>query len=215
MKMSFAFFIVLCAACFGMSAAFAQTALESFNKAVETDDARELKKWVAKGVDPNSQDARGDHALVVAARAGALSTVRALVEAKAKVNLRTRVGDTALMVAALGGQLPVVKFLRESGGDVNNSGWTALIYAASNGHTDIVKYLLDQGADPTAKAPNGVTALMMAARAGSDVSVNVLLEYGADVKHKADTGEDAIKWAEKWEHKTIEATLRKALAASK
>ncbi|MEW6320785.1 MAG: ankyrin repeat domain-containing protein [Acidobacteriota bacterium] len=72
----------------------------------------------------------GLSALHFAAREGALETVRALVEARADVNLASP-GDRA----------------------------TPLLVAAINGHFDIAAYLLDHGADPTLASEAGVTPL--------------------------------------------------------
>ncbi len=193
----------------------AQSAWIEFNKAVERDDARSVSQMLAKGLDPNTVDERGDHALVVAARAGALPVVKALVEGRAKINLRTRFGDSALMVAALGGHMPVVKFLRDSGAEINQSGWTAVLYAAINGHSEIIRFLLEQGGDPTSAAPNGVTALMLAAREGHIDAVKMLLDYGADLKAKNEKGEDALAWAKNAERDAMVKFLEKLPASDK
>ncbi len=197
------------------ASALAQPALDKFNNAVDRNDVRSVQELLKKGVDSNSADERGDHALFVAARTGALPMVRALVDGKAKVDLRTRHGDTAMMAAALGGHLPVVKFLRESGGAVNYKGWTPLLYAAHNGHTQVVKYLLEQGADPTTAAPNGVTALMLAAREGHGDAVKALIDYGVDLKQKNELGEDAVYWANRAERPDMVKLLNEAIAKAK
>jgi uncharacterized protein len=197
------------------AAAIAQPALDAFNNAVDRNDVRSVQDYLKRGVDSNSIDSRGDHALFVAARTGALPMVRALVEGKAKVDLRTRHGDTAIMAAALGGHLPVVKYLRESGATINSKGWTPLLYASHNGHTQVLKYLLEQGADPTSAAPNGVSALMIAAREGHTDAVNALIDYGVDLKQKNELGEDAVYWADRAEKPDMVKLLKAAIAKSK
>jgi uncharacterized protein len=186
-----------------------------FNGAVDRGDARTVQQMLKQGVEPNTVDERGDHALLVAARAGAMPVVKALVEGKAKIELRTRHGDTAIMAASFNGHLPVVKFLRESGASINYKGWTPLLYAAHNGHTEIVKYLLEQGADPTTSAPNGVTALMIAAREGHVDAVNALIDYGVDLNQKNELGEDAVFWANRAELPEMVKLLKAAIAKSK
>jgi uncharacterized protein len=153
--------------------------------------------------------------LLVASRAGSLPVVKALVEGKAKIELRTRHGDTAIMAASFNGHLPVVKYLRESGAAINYKGWTPLLYAAHNGHTAVLKYLLEQGADPTTAAPNGVTALMIAAREGHTEAVNALIDYGVDLNQKNELGQDAVYWADRAELPAMVKLLKAAIAKSK
>ena len=82
----------------------AATREEDFVIAVANDRVGQVKDMLARGVDPNTVDAQGDPALVVAARGGNLDTVKVLLAAKADVNARNRFGDTAIMVAALSGR---------------------------------------------------------------------------------------------------------------
>ena len=95
--------------------AAAQQAYEDFVFAVANDRVDQVKGLLARGIDPGTVDRNGDPALVVAARAGYLATVEALLAARAKVDQRNPRGDTALMVAALNGHMAVVKALRARG----------------------------------------------------------------------------------------------------
>jgi uncharacterized protein len=206
---------VLTTAALAAASTGAMAQASRLTSAVDRGDARSVQEMMKQGLEPNAVDERGDHVLLIAARAGALPVVKALVDGKAKIELRTRHGDTAIMAASFNGHLPVVKFLRESGAAINYKGWTPLLYAAHNGHTAVLKYLLEQGADPTTAAPNGVTALMIAAREGHTEAVNALIDYGVDLNQKNELGEDAVYWANRAELPAMVKLLKAAIAKSK
>jgi len=180
-----------------------------FFRLIDLERVAEIRSMLLRGTRIDVTDERGDQGLLVAARAGSMAVVQALVDAGAKVNQRNRWGDTPLMVAALNGHEAVVRYLRGKGADINNNGWTALHYASVSGHAGIVRYLLDQGGNPVAASPNGVSPLMMAARENKTEVIKVLLEYGADPGQKNDKGETAYDWAVLAEHKPVIDLLKK------
>ena len=104
------------------SHARAQDALDDFMIAVANDRAPQVRALLQRGIDPNSVDAAGDPALLIAARAGNVATVDVLLDAKANVDARNRFGDTPLMVAVLQGRVDVAKKLRARGAAVNTPG---------------------------------------------------------------------------------------------
>jgi ankyrin repeat protein len=185
----------------------AQGLYESFVEAVAADRSEDVRRMLARGVDPNTVDPNGDPVLLVAARAGWEPTVDALLAAGAKVDARNRFGDRALTVAALGGHLAIVKKLLARGAALDTPGWTPLIYAATNGQIEVMRYLLDAGADINAVAPNGTTALMMAVRGGHAAAVDLLLSRGADVNKRNDSGATALAWARRGGFEDIEKVL--------
>jgi len=197
-------------ACAIAAPAGAATREEDFAIAVANDRVGQVKDMLARGVDPNTVDAQGDPALVVAARGGNLNTVQVLLAAKADVNARNRFGDTAVMVAALSGSLPVVRALRSGGANLENAGWTALIYAATGGFDAIVTYLLAEGASINAASPNGTTALMMAVRESRGTTVDLLIAKGADVNRRNQNGASALDWALRGNEKKMAEQLRRA-----
>ena len=77
-------------------AAFAQNLLDDFFIAIVNDRASDVKAMLARGIDPNSVDANGDPALVVAVRNGSEATANVLLAGKADPNRRNRYGDPAL-----------------------------------------------------------------------------------------------------------------------
>jgi len=188
----------------------AQQAYEDFVFAVANDRVDVVKSLVARGIDPGTVDRNGDPMLVVAARAGYLPTVDALLAARAKTDQRNAYGDTALMVAALKGHMAVVKALRARGAEINMAGWTPLAYAATGGHDDIVRYLLAEGANVDAVSPNGTTALMMAVREGRGSTAELLLARGANPNLRNQNGASALDWAKRNDDKPLVAALKRA-----
>ena len=198
-----------------LGAAVAATALagpreDDFIVAVDNDRVGQVKEMLAHGMDPDTVNAAGEPALVVAARAGNAATVDLLLGAKANVNARSKFGDTAIMAAALSGQLAVVRTLRTRGAELDGAGWTALIYAATGGHDAIVTYLLGEGARINAQSPNGTTALMMAVREGRMSTAELLMAKGADVNVRNQNGASALDWALRNNDKDLAARLRRA-----
>lgn len=104
-------------------------------------------------------------ALVLAARQGAVSSVEALVTAKADVNQATGDGSTAMIVAIQNGHYDVARYLLDHGADpnlANEKGWNPLYLAVKHRNIEtgtipvpnadqaleFIKLLLDKGANP-------------------------------------------------------------------
>ena len=94
-----------------------------------------------------------DHYLAIAAAAGFVEPVAALLAAGASARARDRPwlkdGPTALMLSARGGHIEVVRRLLRAGADImafDCRGWSALRFAADAGHAAVVRLLLDEGA---------------------------------------------------------------------
>jgi uncharacterized protein len=110
-----------------------------------------VKMLLQGGANPNLSD-DGFTPLMAAAQVGSAGSVRALLTAGAKVNVRTRSGSTALMCAftlRLGGDPDVTGLLLAAGAAVNvrdNDGMTALHYAARECCPTGVRRLLAAGA---------------------------------------------------------------------
>jgi len=181
------------------SPAFSSTLLDDFFIAVRNGNDGEVKIWLAKGVDVNALDQRGETPLMMAVRSDDHPlVVSALLEGGAKSYLRNPHGETALMLAAFHGRDKSVAALLERGtdiGEANRMGWTPLIYAAFAGHAAIAAQLLAYGAPADSAAGNGMTALMLAARNGHIAMVELLLAKGADRSLKNSAGTDARQLA--------------------
>jgi uncharacterized protein len=77
----------------------------------------------------NIKNQLGDTALMWAAAAGRMADVKALIEAKADLNLQDESGHTALMRAVMSRHRDVMTLLIKAGADqniTNNEGQTAL-----------------------------------------------------------------------------------------
>lgn len=171
-------------------------AYEDFFRAIELDDAVRLRELLARGMDPNTLDPKGQHGLFLALRGGAAKAQQALLEhADTRIDSANAAGETPLMMAALRANVDAMRALMARGAAVNRAGWTPLHYAASSPSAAPVKLLLEQGAAVDARAPNGNTPLMLAARYGSEDSVALLLSKGADRRLRNDRHQTAADTA--------------------
>ena len=118
---------------------------------------------------PAPKDGGGLTALVYAARANDLDSVKALLDAGAEVDQVTTYGWSPLLVATQNRYYQLGAFLMERGADVNlanKGGWTPLYLATDNrniesgdypvrkpdmDHLDYIKLLLDKGANVNAR----------------------------------------------------------------
>ena len=122
--------------------------------------------------------------LTMAAEAGDLSELEALLQRPQDPNLADGCGTTPLTRAAEAGHVEAVHLLMEAGADkdaVDSDGCTALHEASRRGWVDVMRVLLEAGADKQAKMPRGSTALHCAAASGAVEAVALLLEARADV----------------------------------
>jgi len=108
-------------------------------------------------------------AMIYAARAGDIESVKVLLDAGADINQVTRYGWSPLLAATQNRNYQMGKFLIENGADVNianKGGWTNLYLATDNrnveggdyptrepdmDHLTYINILLDAGADPNAR----------------------------------------------------------------
>jgi ankyrin repeat protein len=130
-----------------------------------------IKELISQGAAVNTRRQWGSNskffsnkhtALTLAAKAGHLAIVRALLEAGASVNRTTC------------------------------DRWTPLMCATEKCHVDVLRVLLSAGADINYRHKDGYTALYIAVQNNAAKCVQILLEAGADihVKHKI-TGDSA------------------------
>jgi len=146
--------------------------------------------------------------LMIAAGAGHVESVKALIKAGADVNAVSEKGTTAMFTAATKGHLEVIKILVANGADVNArlleqfrygkqvcpKGVEPMGGAAWEGHYKVVQFLIDNGADVNSREDDfDSNALYMAARMGHIKVVKILIDNGADVwaETKVGTAYDA------------------------
>lgn len=131
----------------------------------------------------NAVDRHGHTALMQAAKAGDIETVKDLLHRGAALDTRSEKGKTALH------------------------------YAAANGHVEVVKLLLAQGAEIDARDVEWHTPLMLAAIYGCNHTVQALVQAGADPAMKTKAGNTALVYAENNNHPLALAILKKSLRA--
>ena len=161
-----------------------------------------LSVLVALGLTAGAGAATPEPEVIVAAKAGDVAAVRALVERKADVNARETDGTTALHWAVRVESQPTVDVLVKAGADVNavnRYGVTPLAVAAKAGRAAVLEALLKAGArikEAEAGLPEGQTLLMHAARVGDVASLRVLLAAGTAIDaRETRTGTTALVWA--------------------
>jgi ankyrin repeat protein len=163
-------------------------------------DGELVKMLLDAGADADTSGPDGETALMIAARAGVVANVEALLAHRADVNASERFRrQTALMWAAAEGHAAVVRTLVAAGADVkakSANGFTALLFAAREGHIDAVRALLESGSslDESLSVNSNETAggvaqgqreaslnafLLAAANAHFELAA-VLLDHGAN-----------------------------------
>lgn len=125
-----------------------------------------IKSLLDKGADPNKTDAIGHTVLWELAKKGDSESVKALLAANAKPDVKDPVSDTTpLMESAKTGDLESVKALLDKKANANfKDGFdrTPLMEAAKSGNTEVVKLLVEKGAKGNTKDKANTTALQEA-----------------------------------------------------
>lgn len=204
---------------------------ERLNNAIAIDDVDFVRDAVKSGQigvnefikTPGFQE--GAPVILVAARHGALKTLRFLISSGANLNAQAATGETALMMASYfsgedgGGARSglyeeAVRLLVESGASLENAPnqYTPLSYAAYQGHDRIVRYLIERGARVDSDARDGTvyvnTPLMMASIQGHTDTALWLLRAGADARVRIYLGNTAAELAQKNKHANLVSMLK-------
>ncbi|WP_165227137.1 ankyrin repeat domain-containing protein [Aquisphaera insulae] len=168
----------------------------TLHEASRRGEAEVIRDLVHERADIEARDDEGRTPLLIAAEAGHVAAVRALIEAGADVNAPVlppgddsnepptgpilavvcRRGLIDRIWPILGGQLTVRG--RRKG---NQDGPSPLMTAAAAGHAGIVAMLRGAGADVKRTDRDGFTALAYAAAFGRDEIVDTLIQSGADL----------------------------------
>lgn len=142
---------------------------------------------------------------VMAARAGQVARVSALLEDGAKVNSRDRNGDSPLNMAAAKGNAELVDVLLKAGADVNLAnlaGVTPLMGAAFSANPDIFRKLLAAGAkfEPLDRVKKN--AATYAAASGCTGCLSELRRTGSTVNAPLENQLTLLMWAAAYGHET-------------
>ena len=187
---------------------------EDFLAAAQRNDSSRIFTLLLRGFDPNTVNAKGDTALLVAVRHGAFKAIDALLaDPRTQVETRNKADESPLMLAALKGYLGVAKQLIARDADVNKPGWAPLHYAATKGDIPMIELLLENDAYIDAESPNGTTPLMMAAQYGTPEAAKALLDAGADASIKNGLGLTAIDFANRVNRDELAIMIAGALRA--
>jgi len=186
--------------------------LTAFFRAVQTDDAKTVRRMVGAKVNANELNPiGGDTPLVLAVREDAKAVFQALLEHPGtQLEATAANGNTALMMAAFKRNKDAVDALLAKGAKVNRSGWTPLHYAAASGDDAIAELLLQRGAKLDALSPRqtgAYTPLMMAAREGHESTALLLLKRGAKTGLKNTEGLTAAQIAERAGHAALAQSI--------
>lgn len=149
---------------------------------------------------------------VMAARAGQVARVEALLQEGAQVNSRDRNGDSPLNLAAARGNEALVDALLKAGADVNLpnlAGVTPLMGASFSGKPEMVRKLLAAGAriEPLDRVKKN--AATYAAGTGCTECLGELIKAGAPINARLENDLTLLMWAAAYGH---ESTVRLLLA---
>lgn len=142
---------------------------------------------------------------VLAARAGRVERVVALLQEGAKVNSRDRNGDSPLNMATAKGNAALTDALLKAGADVNLAnlaGVTPLMGAAFSGDAEIVRKLLAAGAkiDPLDRVKKN--AATYAAGNGCRECLLALIRAGTPVNTPLENDLTLLMWAAAYGHES-------------
>ena len=201
--------------------------------ATEAGHKRIVELLLQKGIDPNTQNDKGETALHIASNERFKQIVSLLLKRGANPNIKDRMGRTALLNAIGSGAEHIVKLLLKAGANpnirtffidnalnksidqgltsliINNGDNIALHKATYFGYKKIVRILLNAGANPNIQNEFGNTVLHTAIRGWHQDIVKLLLKAGADLTIKNNYGDTLLHKAVKMGHTPIVLLLLK------
>jgi len=185
---------------------------QALMRAAADGDLAQATVLLAGGARVNTVDAWGNGPLLLAAREGHATLVRALVAAGAHLNGRG--GEMPpLAAAALRGHEAVVRLLLRQGADpdaVGGNGQTALLNAVKTGRLAVAGQLLDAGADTRVVDRAGDNLLIVCVSQDRAAMLDLLLRRGVQPDMADGNGLSALYWAEFLQRPALAARLRLA-----
>ncbi|XP_032893521.1 ankyrin repeat and SOCS box protein 15 isoform X1 [Amblyraja radiata] len=137
----------------------------------------------------------GESPLTLAAGAGILGNVQALLEKRICPNLTNNKGETPLLIAVRKNAYEMVSVLLQHGALINRPcvrRWTAMHEAAKQGRDDMVALLLRNNGDINQKDGYGVTPVATAAAFGHCSVLEYLIHKGGNIHAQADDGASVL-----------------------
>jgi uncharacterized protein len=182
-------------------------------------DLEALREAIEAGADPDTRDAAGTPATMLATVGRHTAALRILLEAGADVDAQDGHLFTPFLYGGAEGLLDVVRVAHEFGADPtirNRYGGVALIPASERGHVEVVRYLLTETAvDVNHVNDLGWTALLEAillsdGGPGHQEIVALLLQHGANVDLADGDGVTPLAHARARDQSEIVAMLESA-----
>lgn len=139
-------------------------------RAARANDSAEVRRLLARGVNPNATDTGGFTPLIEATASGAIEAMALLIEADAKLDAATTDGLTPAIAAIMAGHVKALDLLLGAGLNpkTTSRGVPLLTLAIMSGQTDLVDLLLKKGADPEQKSDDGGRPAAIAKALGHD-----------------------------------------------
>ncbi|XP_072123985.1 ankyrin repeat and SOCS box protein 15 [Mobula birostris] len=137
----------------------------------------------------------GETPLTLAAAAGILGNVQALLEKRICPNITNNKGETPLLIAVRQNAYKMVSVLLQHGALINRPcvrRWTAMHEAAKQGQDDMVALLLRNDGNINQKDGYGVTPVATAAAFGHCSVLEYLIHKGGDIHAQADDGASVL-----------------------
>ncbi|XP_072915209.1 ankyrin repeat and SOCS box protein 15-like isoform X1 [Hemitrygon akajei] len=137
----------------------------------------------------------GETPLTLAAAAGIVGNVQALLEKRICPNITNNKGETPLLIAVRRNAYKMVSVLLQHGALINRPcvrRWTAMHEAAKQGQDDMVTLLLRNDGNINQKDGYGVTPVATAAAFGHCSVLEYLIHKGGDVHAQADDGASVL-----------------------
>lgn len=161
-----------------------EQSLVTFTRAIRAgDEDRALEIIRARPDLIGLSSEKGLTALHMAAAAGSVRALQALLERRANPNCTTPGGDRPLHTAVWANSVEAVRLLLAAGAIPNlpSDFKSPLHSAAREGHSTIAELLLDASANPSSVSADGdsETPLHAAAQKGSTDTIELLLDHGA------------------------------------
>jgi uncharacterized protein len=196
-------------------------AYKGLHAAAAKGDAAEVRRLAATGADLNARDGHGRTPLMVAAHRRHIDAAKALIDAKADLNLLDVQAYDVITIAAVIDDVEMVKLAIASGGNARaiTSPYkgTALIAAAHLGHAEVVSALI-AGKAPLDHVNNlGWTALIESIVLGNGgprhiATLEALVKAGANVNLADGQGVRPLTLAKSRGYTRIVEILEKARA---
>jgi len=164
--------------------------------AAENGHLKCMKKLLDNDVDIESENGKGDTALVIATRHDQIECMGLLLDRNADIEKDDISGGTPLIIASRRGKIEMLRLLLDRNANIeskDNNGATALIVASGRGYFECTQLLLDRHADIESQDDHGSTALIVCANRGEVECTKLLLDRHANIEHKDNDGCTALE----------------------